>query len=194
MSRIQFQGEQVLRDGRSLHSPRDPAREAGVWVAGRPARVQGLVFVLGLGAGHHVREWARQRPDLTIVAIDFDQELFHHMTMIDDVDAAVDLTAGVYGLSLEHAMIGRGEALIDHGYSVVRFRPAWGGRETEFHALEDILLDRSILHLRSELVAGGAQAWPRGLDLNIKSLTAAGVEIVDLEDRKLLMALRELVA
>lgn len=194
MSRIQFQDGQVLRDGRTLHSPRDPAREAGIWVAGRPARAQGLVFVLGMGAGLHLREWARQRPDLILVAVDFDQELFGDLPRIADVDAAVHLSAGVYALHLTDAMIGRGEALIELGYSVVRFRPAWVGRETEFNALEDILLDRSILHLQNELVAGGVETWPRGLDLNIKSLTAAGVEIVDAEERKLLMALRELVA
>lgn len=193
MSRIRVQDGQISRDDRTLHSPRDPAREAGLWVAGRPARVQGLVFVLGLGAGYHVREWARQRPDLTIVAVDFDAELFTELPAVPSLDAAADLAPGLYGLCLGD-VVARGEALLERGYSAVRFRPAWSGREAEFNALEDLLLDRSILQLNHELVAGGAAAWPRGLDLNIKSLTAAGVEIVDAEDRKLLMALRELVA
>lgn len=196
MSRISFSDGQVCRDGRSLHSPRDPAREASLWMAGRPARARGLVFVLGMGAGHHVREWARQRPDLTLVVLDFDAELFRatNVKMLTDLNAAIDVNAGLYGCLLHDSVPARDEALLERGYSAVRFRPAWAGREAEFTALEDVLLDRSILHIGEDLIAGAREQWPRGLDLNIKSLTAAGVNVVDNEDRKLLMALRELVA
>jgi len=185
----------VSRDGRSLHSLRDPQREAGLWVAGRPAKVHGLVLVLGLGGAYHVREWHRQTPELCLVVCDFDAELFAAagIQYAEGFDNLNDLGPGLHGLCLSADSKNRPVSLLERGYSVVRFRPAWTGREAEFSALEDTLLDRAPESLDPDFLLK-ADEWPRGLDVNIKSLTATDGLLADNEDQKLLLALRELVA
>lgn len=203
MSRLSLHDGSFKRDGRFLHSQKDPLREAGLWVAGRPSLSKGIVFVLGLGAGYHLREWHRQHPQLSLVACDFDDELFQaaKINPLSSFAQILNLPAGVHGLKLASSSAGQLDLdqnrllLLDQGYSVVRFRPAWVGLEKEFAQIEDDLLDRSIDRIRMDLqVNADGRAWPEGLDVNIKSLTAAAVSIGDDEERKLLMALRELVA
>lgn len=189
LSRISLEAEGVRRDGRWLHSQREPYREAGLWVSARPSGVQGLVFVLGLGAGYHLREWQRQRPDLCLVACDFDSELFQK-SQIQTLSSFQSLTLkgpGVFGLHLgENSDFSACQnLLLRRGYSVFRFRPAWAGREIEFTTLEDELLDR---HLKKT-------DQGETIEANIKSLTEArSLAELDPNEQKLLLALRELVA
>lgn len=189
LNRISLEAEGVRRDGRWLHSVREPCREAGLWVSARPSGVQGLVFVLGLGAGYHLREWARQRPDLCLVACDFESELFRNAqieTLVSFQSLALK-GAGVFGLKLDenHDFSNYRNLLLHRGYSVFRFRPAWAGREVEFTTLEEEMLDRRLSGVGSDV----------SLDANIKSLCHPEVlRERTKEEQKILLALRELVA
>lgn len=198
MSRIRWSetpdSQWVQRDGRFLHSQRDPLREAGIWVSGRPEKLKDMIFVLGLGAGFHVREWIRQCPTLCLVICDFDRELFAG-NQIDCVNEFKDIAhagPGVHGLCLNSETQMRPLDILIRGYSVVRFRPAWAGREPEFSAFEDCLLDRSAAQLGDDFLTQ-SQNWPQGLDVNIKSLGDPTIGFTEPQDQKLLAALRELV-
>jgi hypothetical protein len=196
VSRILIQPDgTIARDGRLLHSKKDPLREALLWVSGRPTNLSSLVFILGLGAAHHVNELHRQNPNLTLVVCDFDPELFTaaNLLPVTSFDQCETLAAGLFGFCMTKVTEPRGPGLLDRGYSVLRFRPAWAARETEFNALENALLDRSIENLEPDFLTMPAADWPRGLDVNVKSLTTNGVRATDDENQKLLAALRELV-
>lgn len=197
LSRIVFAPTGIQRDGKFLHSQRDPLREAGLWVSEKPKTVQGVIFVLGLGATYHVNEWQRQRPDLTFVICDFETELFTtaqiSMTTFSEV---ARLPAGRFGLQLNEDLSwwddfeDSRDSLLHIGYSVFRFRAAWMGREKDFTWFEDCLLDRSLEAVSKSL---GVSGQDNGFDLNIKSLTQDSLLLEDDTEKKVLLALRELV-
>ena len=67
-------GPIVVRDGRKLHSGRDPVREAARWARGLDLAEATVVIVLGYGSGYGVRALA-ERTDAAIVVFEPDLEV-----------------------------------------------------------------------------------------------------------------------
>jgi hypothetical protein len=66
----------VERDGRALCSRRDPVKEARDWVARqRLFPFDRTVVVLGFGAGYHLEELRRSKPELKIFVYELDPDL-----------------------------------------------------------------------------------------------------------------------
>lgn len=76
------------KNDRWLASSIDPIREAKSWAMNALKSLQDAetALVLGLGSGYHVRALAEQRPNLSIVALECDQEIEQHAaTQLDSL-------------------------------------------------------------------------------------------------------------
>ncbi|GIL16783.1 MAG: hypothetical protein BroJett040_05340 [Oligoflexia bacterium] len=112
----------ATREGRILCSPRDPLREAQRWIE-RQSRVQSKlpVIIVGIGAGFHVSEFAKQNPETQVYAFDLDPKMIENYQ-------------NNFQLYLNLRLIGPndlGSGLPVFPY-VFAFRAAWQGLESEF--------------------------------------------------------------
>ncbi len=89
----------ILDDGteKAIHSLYDPESEAKRLVDGFHFDGKGLVVVLGLGLGYHVRKLLRRFPDLDLVVVEASQEIY-------DLAVRAGITEGLSGSRILVAM------------------------------------------------------------------------------------------
>lgn len=177
-----------LRNGLALCSQRQPITEARVWVSQVLPQLKKTIFVLGVGAGYHVEELCRMHPDAHVVTIDFDAELQ------PDLLIHPNFSPGQVWAEIIHPYI-------DRGFQVLKFRPAWAGRENQFERLEDLILGRGTKAFENvEWLASdaGVLEWlaevQPGFFHSLLSVVPPVTNSRPLsEKQKVLLALRELV-
>lgn len=191
LSREIIEGQEVLlRDGVSLHSRKDAVREAETWAETQSnalsrGTLQGPVFVLGCGAAHHLRALSQLRPELHLVAVDFDEEI---LACAGDFELILGFREAIQSQVKIALIIASQRSTSEHekrhlfgmGYSVLRFRPAWAGFEAEYTALEASLLDNT-----PESILTWSGAGKTETEKDTTPLT---------EDEKLILALKEVVS
>lgn len=190
----------VRRDGRLLASRFEPATEAAAWLERRRTLLDNVrtVFVLGLGAGYHVRALTEQttarvhvlEPDAELIEVVRELHDFPARTLIEHVDSARELRASkTVRESLKESFI------------VLEYAPGRHGFESWFKEASVQLVAREwgALTWQWQLKTGTSlDAQPR------VEKTAAPLTIYDLEqtelvqdgeerERMLIKALRELV-
>lgn len=115
----------------SLHSIRDPQREAHRWVESlSPNPWQGWL-VLGEGMGFHLEELRLRYPTDSIWVIDFDQHLAPSKRW-SSLYLPTHCSPDQWDSALE-------PLLSEESRACVRFFPAWSRRLREFHLLADRL-------------------------------------------------------
>lgn len=118
------------REGRLLCSPRDPRREAQKWCERYSQIRNKSVVIIGLGAGHHVLEWIRQNPQSQVVVLEKDQGLLDAF----ECESALPQNVKIIAMRTVEAFIGSEMwmNLLEGGYHVLAFKPAWQGAEKFF--------------------------------------------------------------
>lgn len=191
----------VFRDGLCLHSRRDAKREAELWVRQHANLKTGLVFVIGIGGGHHIRALCEKRADLVVVGLDLDEELTRGQGLcLSELSQVVGLEAGQYGLTVAPSMTQMDlwqqlRQLYVGGFSVCRFRPSWQGRENEFTILEEWLRSSAIESL-SYSWRLRMPKWDSQWAVNVKTAAAHlqnGPTVANSKEAAAVMALMELV-
>ncbi len=119
------------RDQRQLCSHRNPVLEAYRWVSSLELESETeVIFVLGVGAGHHLRALTFEITDRQIMALEVDQEILGLSYLPTEVDLIVN-----------SKLSERTQFLLRSSYcQIFCFRPSWQGREAEYLKAYDLVM------------------------------------------------------
>lgn len=175
-------------EGRFFCSRRDPMREALSWLQAheRLLKSASRVIVLGLGAGFHLENWKFTK-DLTVVELR--PQLIERWTRLRPQAAAPIRFRSELN-----------EAALDQ--TVIEFRPAWNGLESEYETLSRTLRGVSRISLQNQ--AEKKDLWilsealqnlelPENVELTIKDIVQCLSIENQSEEARMWRALRELV-
>lgn len=182
-------------NGHSLCSTRDPQREASQWVAlQKPSALH--CWILGLGAGYHVAQLAKQYPDVLISVVDHRTELkakfFKNFPQLDH-QVQVEIVS-----SEEDLLVSKSFALFGENVSSVHiFRPAIQYEQREYDLYSKSLrgqTPKSCVVLSDMMHIGlTSEAVGRFKEFQIKEILEAVQSEEDGQQYKIIKLLRELV-
>jgi len=163
--------------------------EAKGWVRSQFFKDSASVIVLGLGAGHHVTALAEERPQQSIVVLDYHETLISRFTAPKNVEIINALSIS------EEAM----RSLVQKALPVLGFRPAWSGLERDYEYLKRDLCGQTPESLRAQAEFRGYYNLSQALNqkstsvVTVKEISSLMDQDKDSKESKVWQVLRELV-
>jgi len=139
----------VKENENALCSTYDPLQEASAWVQRMDIKKMQHVLVLGLGAGHHIEELAKQAPQIRLSVLDHRAELIelfetHHPFISDRVQFfCFDKQKGIDDRLFDF--------IEDLQPTILCFRPSWKGHEVFYADLFASLTFRNLQMIERSL-------------------------------------------
>ena len=160
------------RDGRLLCSPRDPVREANIWIEKQKLTGSDLdIAVLGAGAGHHINAIQNLCPNARITVLELDEDTLNFFQTLPISQAVKCINETT---EFEHILFD----------AILSFRPSWTGYEKKYLDVYFKLTQRDILSEASFRL--------KGYDFD-EADKRATTQNLNEEDVKLWRVLREMV-